>query len=80
MRSTLPAAFLLLAACGGGGQDNNQSAAGPDAPAGTAELAEDPELANEAAADEAADIENFGGNAAMIDANSSTPAPANAAQ
>jgi hypothetical protein len=36
---------------------------------GQAELAEDPNLANEAAADEAADIENFGGNAAAMDAN-----------
>jgi hypothetical protein len=65
-RMILPA-LLLLSACGRGGEETN--AAGPDAPASEAELAQDAELANEAAADEAADIENFGGSAAAMDAN-----------
>lgn len=49
---------------------NAGSNAGPDAPASPAELAEDAALANEAAADEAADIEAYGGNAAAMEANS----------
>jgi hypothetical protein len=66
-RALLPL-FLLLAACGDGSR-GGANAAGPDAPASEAELAQDAELANEAAADEAADIENFGGNAAALDDN-----------
>ena len=49
-----------LAACG--------EPAAPDAPASEADLANAAALANEAAADEAADMSNFGGNAAAIDA------------
>ncbi len=67
---TIAAALLLaLSACGGAGEETASNAAGPDAPASEAELAEDAALANEAAADEAADIENFGGNAAAMPAN-----------
>jgi hypothetical protein len=61
--------MLLLAACSGPGEEASNGAAGSSAPADQAALAEDAELANEAAADEAADIENFGGSAAAIDAN-----------
>jgi hypothetical protein len=69
MRLVTPALLLLLAACGGGGEVNNQAEAGAELPPGQAELAEDPDLANEAAADEAADIENYGGSAAAMDSN-----------
>ncbi len=69
IRPALLAVILALPACGGGAGEETNNQAGPDVPAGVAEVAEDPELANEAAADEAADIENFGGNAAAMDAN-----------
>ena len=69
VRPLIPALLLLLAACGGVEEANNQADVGGEVPPGQAELAEDPNLANEAAADEAADIENFGGNAAAMDAN-----------
>nr|WP_295371699.1 hypothetical protein [uncultured Sphingosinicella sp.] len=57
------AAATALAACDSGGQSEG-NAAGPDAAAGNAELAQDPELANQAAAAEALDTELYGGNAA----------------
>ncbi len=57
------AAALLATACG------PASEAAPDPPATEAELAEDAALANEAAADEAADMATFGGNAAAMEAN-----------
>ena len=70
---------LLLAgtaaACGEGGNEIEGGAnaaageAATAAPDDAAALAEDPELANEAAADEAADMETFGGNAAAMDGN-----------
>ncbi len=66
--NALPFLSLLAVACGGadeGGQGK------PEAAPGAAELAAHAELANEAAADEAADMSNFGGNAAAIDAKSS---------
>ena len=53
------AALLLLAGCGSG--------ASPEAPATEAELANAAALANEAAADEAADTNAFGGSAAEMD-------------
>ncbi len=56
MRAGIALLCLLLAACG-------QEAA-PDAPANAAQLSDAAALANEAAADEAADMETFGGNAA----------------
>jgi hypothetical protein len=64
------AVLVALSACGGAAEENaaaNQS--GAEMLDGQAELAEDPNLANEAAADEAADIENYGGSAAAIDSN-----------
>ena len=69
-----PALALLLAACGGSsepeaGVDNTAGEAALEAPEEAALLAQDPELANEAAADEAADMEMYGGNAAAMDAN-----------
>ncbi len=51
----------LLTACGQG------SEAAPDPPATEAELANDAALANEAAADEAADMATYGGNAAAME-------------
>jgi hypothetical protein len=67
--------LLLMAAsaCSDGGagkSDNAGAGAGPDAPSAQAELAQDAALANEAAADEAADIEAYGGNAAAMEGNS----------
>jgi hypothetical protein len=68
--------MLLLAAtaaCSGGGETDlnavpaNETAA--QAPEDAAVLAQDPELANDAAADEAADMEAFGGNAAAMGQN-----------
>jgi len=67
-RSILPA-LLLLGACGGEGERAAANGVGPDAPASEAELAQDAALANEAAAAEAADIEQYGGSAAAMDAN-----------
>ncbi len=55
---------LALVACGGGGE------AADDIAANEADLAADANLADEAAADEAADMDAFGGNAAALDANS----------
>jgi hypothetical protein len=55
---------LLLAACGSGDGSNDVSA---DVPSTEAELANAAALAGEAAADEAADMNNFGGNAAAMD-------------
>ncbi len=80
MRTILPILLFLLAGCGGAADEANQANAGGEVPPGAAELAQDPELANEAAADEAADIENFGGSAAAIDANAAAAPDANAAQ
>jgi hypothetical protein len=59
-------AAAALAGCGGEGPAENARAA-PDASLTEAELAEDAALANEAAA-EAADMHNFGGNGAAMDA------------
>jgi hypothetical protein len=61
--------LLLLAACGGGGGGSNDVSA--DVPSTEAELANAAALAGEAAADEAADMNNFGGNAAAMDAANS---------
>jgi hypothetical protein len=58
------AALLALVACGPAGGEGEGNAAGPDVPAGQSQLAEDPELANQAAAAEALDTELYGGNAA----------------
>ena len=72
-RAFVPLLLIATAACSGGEaemQDNTAINSGPDAPPGPAELAADAELANEAAADEAADIEAFGGNAAAMEGNS----------
>ena len=67
------AAALALAACGRGGAGDEQAphatnaAAAPDAAPTETELARDAALADEAAADEAADMNNFGGSAAEMD-------------
>ncbi len=70
--------FLLAAtaACSGGSEANEAEAGANAAEIGaesTAEdaalMAQDPELANEAAADEAADTETYGGNAAAMETN-----------
>lgn len=68
------APILLLGACGGGGEpeggaNNAAGEAALEAPDEAVALAQDPELANEAAADEAADMETYGGNAAAMDGN-----------
>jgi hypothetical protein len=63
------AVLLALALCACGGereQGSNASAPTVDAMPSEAELARDAELANEAAADEAADMSNFGGSAAEM--------------
>lgn len=63
-------ALAALAGCGGGGETNEtQNVAGPaaDAMPTEAELARDAALASEAAADEAADMNNFGGSAAEME-------------
>ncbi len=52
---------LLATACG------PASEAAPDRPATDAELANGAALANEAAADEAADMATYGGNAAAME-------------
>lgn len=58
---------LALSACGGDHDEgSNALALAADAGPSEAELARDAELANEAAADEAADMSNFGGSAAEI--------------
>jgi hypothetical protein len=57
-------ALALLAACSSGGEAQGEgNASGTDA-AAQLELADDPELANQAAAAEALDTELYGGNAA----------------
>lgn len=61
------AAALCLPGCGGGDPAENAQAAADAAPT-EAQLAEDAALANEAAAAEAADMHEFGGNAAAMDA------------
>lgn len=55
---------LALAACGSGGEGGGEGAGNAAVPDMQAELAEDPNLANQAAAAEAADMELYGGNAA----------------
>ena len=72
-RPFLPLLLIATPACSGGEAEMSGNAgtnAVPDAPASPAELAEDAALANEAAADEAADIEAYGGNAAAMEGNS----------
>ena len=67
LRLLLLAPAAALASCGGGdGPSANDAAASEKLPT-EAELARDAELANEAAADEAADMNNFGGSAAEMD-------------
>ncbi len=65
--------ILFTAGCGDGAAGSNNAATANDlaaeAPQDAAVLAQDPELANDAAADEAADMEAFGGNAAAMDGN-----------
>ena len=56
-----------LAGCGGSEQASTNADGAPEAMPNEAELAADAELANEAAADEAADMNNFGGSAAEMD-------------
>ena len=62
---------LALAACSSEGNVASNEAAAPEALPSEAELARDAELANEAAADEAADMNNFGGSAAEMDLGNS---------
>ncbi len=68
----VPLFMLAAAGCGGagseaeGGANNAAGQAAAEVPDDAALLAQDPELANEAAADEAADMETFGGNAAAM--------------
>ena len=72
-RAVVPLLLMATPGCSGGEAEksgNSGSEGGSDAPASPADLAEDAALANEAATDEAADIENFGGNAAAMDGNS----------
>lgn len=70
MRARLSVLLVwALTGCGSSGEERNlASGQGPDAPANEAELAADAALANEAAAAEAADIAQYGGNAAARDA------------
>jgi hypothetical protein len=58
--------MALLTACnsGDGGAQGESNASGTDAAAAQLELADDPELANQAAVAEALDTELYGGNAA----------------
>lgn len=61
-------AAAALAGCEGAKEEpSNASAPSADAMPSEAELARDAELANEAAADEAADMSNFGGSAAEME-------------
>jgi hypothetical protein len=61
-------ALATLAGCGDAGEEaSNRAGAGVDAMPSEEELARDAELANEAAADEAADMNNFGGSAAEME-------------
>jgi len=57
---------VALGGCGGSDAANN-SAAAPDAVPTQAELDRDAALAGEAAEDEAADMNNFGGDAINMD-------------
>lgn len=69
--------LLALAACGGGGGGEGNLAASTgsvDPPASEADLANAAALANEAAADEAADMEIYGGNAAAGETGNVAPA------
>ena len=71
------ASLLLLATagCGGGGEGNETAGTGSvDPPASEADLANAAALANEAAADEAADMEIYGGNAAAGETGNVAPA------
>ena len=76
-RAFFPLAALVVSACGGDAEGNEEGEAGmnmaavgaAEAPEDAAVLAQDPELANEAAADEAADMEAYGGNAAAMGGN-----------
>ena len=70
VRTMAAGLLVVLAACGSGGAGNSASNNVADAPEplpSDAELARDAELANEAAADEAADMNNFGGSAVEMD-------------
>ena len=58
------ATLLLLSGCGGEGGDVAANAVNESALAGEDQLTADPSIADEAAADEAADMNLFGGNAA----------------
>ena len=61
-------ALAVLTACGGADEQASDNAApAADAMPSEEELARDAELANEAAADEAADMNNFGGSAAEME-------------
>lgn len=69
-------ALLLLAACGDGGTDGSNAAASNEAAEGEGTIvneAEAAELANEAAADEAADTSLYGGNAAAGETSNRAP-------
>ncbi len=71
----LPLLVLALAACGSaggeGGPEGRAEGAVPEVEvaANDADLAADAALANEAAADEAADMSDYGGDAAAMEAN-----------
>ena len=68
----VPLLLMAASACSDGEAEksgNVAAGAGPDTPSGQADLAEDAALASEAAADEAADIEAYGGNAAAMEEN-----------
>ena len=61
-------ALAALVACGGAAElESNNAAPAADAIPSEEELARDAELANEAAADEAADMNNFGGSAVEME-------------
>jgi hypothetical protein len=61
--------ILALAACGPSQTTDNAQANAQGLAEGEALLAQDPNLANEAAAAEAADMATFGGNAAAGETN-----------
>ena len=67
-RTSALIALAALAACGSADEEaSNGGAPAVDAMPSEEELARDAELANEAAADEAADMSNFGGSAAEME-------------